>query len=57
MMAQLSIDFDSVVYIIDSDDFCENDSENVGDDVKFSYVDDDGNGIYSIIWPFDICVL
>ena len=56
-MAQLSIDFESVVDVIDSEDFCENDSEDVGDGVKFSYVDDDGNSNYSIIWPFDIRVL
>jgi hypothetical protein len=52
----LSIDFDSVVDVIDSDNFCENDSESVGDGVKFSYVDEDGNGHYSIIWPFEKCV-
>jgi hypothetical protein len=56
-MAYLSIYFDSVVDVIDSDSFCENDSGSAGDGVKFSYVDDDGNGHYNIIWPFDIYVL
>jgi hypothetical protein len=49
-MTYLSIDFDSLV--IDSDSFCENDSESAGDGVKFSYVDKDCNGHCNIIWPF-----
>lgn len=57
IMAYLSIDFDSVVDVIDSDSFCVNDSESAGDGVKFSYVDDDCNGHCNIIWLFDKYVL
>ena len=56
-MAQLIINFDSAVDVIDSGNFCENGSESFGDRVKFSYVDDDGNDHYSTVWPLDLCVL
>jgi hypothetical protein len=58
MMGWLNIDFDSGVEANDSDNFCDDDSKNGGDDDKDNYVDGGDNGNYSSTRSFDrFCVM
>ena len=41
----------------DVDNFFEDDSRSDCYRVEFSYIDEDDNGQFSHIWPFDRCVL